>query len=867
MARAGTRRRSPCGQRQPSQARGPTTLAALGGPVLAQGLPSLSWAWLLIPIALGLGVLALHLSNRARDLERQVAKAEEEQERFAALYSTLRDTGEAMGTPTVLADAHDGTIQEVDAAFAELAGTRRELLRGRSLWGMLDMDPGAVHRQLQQAGGPVTWQAILSPETDDAGAAPRVEVELVASRVPGLRPARVVIQARDLAQGRSAEQAAAQATTTWQGLLDRIPWLVVSLDTEGRITFLNHDLPGTSRDQAMGQAFTDLIDPDHRARLERALETTIEQGQATEVTLAWTSDPDDQAYDAHLAPLDRAQRIQGAVVTATPKPKDPQPSAVDGPDRIGDAEAFLHATLDALSMAIAVVDHEGVITAANRAWRSGFDGHLPSQEAQQVGTDIIDALTAAQGPGRACHRTVARGIRAVIEGHETSFTREYAERGEDQRWVEAQVVPFEGPGDRGAIITYEDTTDRKRAEAERERASEQFEVAVGDLARSVGVAADPQQAAERLVNAALRVTRTRVTAAIDPDGIISLRGRTEEDREEARELLHADPSAFEWISASLPDAERPVNLVALPEGDELTESDRKKLEILATQASLALQRAEVLERVRTAYERLDRSLEQKQVFMDVLSHDLKNPLAVARGRIELLSFKNPEVQRDLETVEESLDRAEDLIEKAVLYSKLEDQEDIERGERDLVTMIWEVADAMRPLAEERSIELVVETPEFLVCAAHPMLGRAIENLVSNAIKWSPEGEEVAVELERDGEVARLAVVDHGPGIPPEERRKLFTRFSRVDRSGVKGTGLGLAIAKRIVEMHQGVIWADETPGGGSTFVIEVPREPGHHLDRGTAEAGPETAASDGVGSRTDLQGVGEPSDLGEVSES
>ncbi len=863
MPGPGARRLLPAGQRQPSQARRPTPVAALGGPVLAQGLLPVAWAWLLIPLVLGLGALALHLSNRARDLERQAAKAEAGQERFAALYEALRDTSEAFGIPTVLADAHDGTIQEADAAFAELAGTSRQRLRGRSLWGLLDMDPGAVNRQLQQAGGTVIWQATLSPEHTDPDGRSAVEVELVASRVPGLRPARVVIQIRGLADHRSAEQ----APSTWQGLLDGIPSLVLSLDIDGRITFLNQDLPGTSRDQAMGQALSDLIDPGHRARMERALETTLEDGEVSKVTLAWTRDPDDRVYDAHVVPMDQDQRVQGAVVTASPVPAEPEVPAADDPELLSHAEAFFHATLDALSMAIAIVDHEGVITAANRAWRSGFDGHLPTEEAGQVGTDLIEALTAAQGPGRASHRTVARGIRAIIEGHEESFTREYAEPGESQRWVEVQVVPFEGPGDRGAIITYEDTTDRKRAEQERERASEQFEVAVGDLARSVGVAADPLQAAERLVNAALRVTRTRVTAAVDPGGIISLRGRTEADRQEAHDLLHADPSAFEWISASLPDAERPVNLVALPEGDELTDSDRKKLEILATQASLALQRAEVLERVRTAYERLDRSLEQKQVFMDVLSHDLKNPLAVARGRIELLSMKNPEVQNDLETVEESLDRAEDLIEKAVLYSKLEDQEDIERGERDLVTMVWEVADAMQPLAEERSIELGVDAPEFLICAAHPMLGRAIENLVSNAIKWSPEGEQVGVELERDGEIARLAVVDHGPGIPAEERRKLFTRFSRVDRSGVKGTGLGLAIAKRIVEMHKGVIWVEETPGGGSTFLIEIPREPGHQLDRGTAEASPQAATDDGAGPGADLHGVGEPPDLGEVGES
>ncbi len=833
----------------------------------------IAWGWLLVPFLLGLAGLAVHLLIRARDLERKVTQAEEEQERFAALYEALRETGEAFGTPTVLATAHDGTILEADEAFAKLAGTRRDELEGRSLWGLLDMDPGAVNRQLQEAGGPAVWQAVLDIDPDGPPGEGGVKLELTAARVPGIRPDMVVVQARDLARAREAKEAAEQARRAWQSLLDGVATLVARVDARGRVTFLNHDLPGAERRQAVGRPLTELVEPDHAARLERALEACLERGQEGTVSVAWRRDPDEATYETHLAPVEDERGERAAVLTATPGDPSPAPPPEDAREPLSHAEAFLHATLDALSMAIAIVDHEGVIQAANRAWRSGFDGHLPGEDVRQVGTDLIGALTSAEGPGRASHRTVARGIRAVIEGQEESFSREYAERGDRRRWVEVQIVPFEGPGDRGAIVTYEDTTDRKRAEQERERASEQFEVAVGDLARSVGVAADPQQAAERLVNAALRVTRSRATAAVDPDGVISLRGRTEGDREEARELLREGPSAFEWFSASLPDAERPVNLVVLPEDEELKESDRKKLEILATQASLALQRAEVLERVRTAYERLDRSLEQKQVFMDVLSHDLKNPLAVARGRVELLAMKNPEVQGDLQTVEESLDRAETLIEKAVLYSRLEEQEEIDRGERDLVNMVWEVADALAPLADERGIELEVDAPDILVCATHPMLGRAIENLVSNAIKWSPEGARVSVVLEQDGEVARLSVVDRGPGIPPEERRKLFTRFSRVDRSGVKGTGLGLAIAKRIVEMHYGLIWADETPGGGSTFVIEIPREPGLHLDRGSSEAAPshEPGAAEGTsgaaGTGQDLSNAGAGTGPGEVSES
>ncbi|HVM44631.1 MAG TPA: HAMP domain-containing sensor histidine kinase, partial [Candidatus Thermoplasmatota archaeon] len=197
------------------------------------------------------------------------------------------------------------------------------------------------------------------------------------------------------------------------------------------------------------------------------------------------------------------------------------------------------------------------------------------------------------------------------------------------------------------------------------------------------------------------------------------------------------------------------------------------------------------------------------------------PLAVARGRVELLTMKDATLAQKLEPIEKSLERATRIIEEAVLLSKLERADQLERAPLELAPLIEESAASLRPLAAPRNIRISVHAPPDARWPASRLLARAVENLVSNAIKWSPDGAAVEVRIEVD-QTCRIHIIDHGPGIPEQDRLRLFARFERADRTGVKGTGLGLAIAKRVTEMHDGTISIHDTPGGGCTFTIEIP---------------------------------------------
>jgi signal transduction histidine kinase len=144
-----------------------------------------------------------------------------------------------------------------------------------------------------------------------------------------------------------------------------------------------------------------------------------------------------------------------------------------------------------------------------------------------------------------------------------------------------------------------------------------------------------------------------------------------------------------------------------------------------------------------------------------------------------------------------------------------------------VALVREAVEANRPLAERKHQALRLVTAEQLVVACdHERMREAIDNLVSNAVKYSPLGGSVTVTVERRDNEARVRVADSGPGLAPEDYPRLFGRFQRLSArptGGENSTGLGLFIAKRIVELHGGRVEVrSPTVGHGAVFEIAVP---------------------------------------------
>ncbi len=215
----------------------------------------------------------------------------------------------------------------------------------------------------------------------------------------------------------------------------------------------------------------------------------------------------------------------------------------------------------------------------------------------------------------------------------------------------------------------------------------------------------------------------------------------------------------------------------------------------------------------------------KDIFMDIMQHDLLNPIGIARGYIHIMldDERDPNKNAYLECIKENLSKAEDMIKNATKLSKLECSESIELEELDLKEIIRGVVNNFKPIADEAEMKIENNITHSITIKANAIIEEAFSNLISNAIKYAPEGERIVIEGEEKDNFWRIKIIDFGDGIADENKKRIFDRFKRKAKRGVKGTGLGLAIAKRIIELHKGRIWIEDNPKNGAVFIVEIPK--------------------------------------------
>jgi PAS domain S-box-containing protein len=224
--------------------------------------------------------------------------------------------------------------------------------------------------------------------------------------------------------------------------------------------------------------------------------------------------------------------------------------------------------------------------------------------------------------------------------------------------------------------------------------------------------------------------------------------------------------------------------------------------------------------------------EAKDAFLAAASHELRTPLAAAKGHAHLALLKlGNETEagpgKSLKIINRQIDRMAKLVEDLLDISRLQaGRLSLELERFDMSDLVRETRDRMAVLSQGH--ELNVETPEHLEGTwDRGRLDQVLTNLLSNAIRYSPEGGPVLVRLNGEGdEGVHLAVKDSGVGIPKEKQALIFERFGRAHGSKYGGLGLGLTISQGIVEQHGGRIWVESAgqPGEGSTFHVWLPRE-------------------------------------------
>jgi signal transduction histidine kinase len=219
----------------------------------------------------------------------------------------------------------------------------------------------------------------------------------------------------------------------------------------------------------------------------------------------------------------------------------------------------------------------------------------------------------------------------------------------------------------------------------------------------------------------------------------------------------------------------------------------------------------------------------KDEFVSSISHELRTPLTSIAGYVELLQEEeeNPEKLDHLAIVGRNSERLLALVSDLLFAARLQyGRLELERSPVDLRKVVLQCIDSARPRAQAASVELDVEVEDVPSIMGEPAkLAQLLDNLVSNAIKFTPRDGHVSVRLTGHPELIRIEVSDTGIGIPDRERNRLFERFFRAQSAleqQIQGTGLGLYISKAIVDAHGGRIGVDSAPGKGTTFVVELP---------------------------------------------
>jgi signal transduction histidine kinase len=231
------------------------------------------------------------------------------------------------------------------------------------------------------------------------------------------------------------------------------------------------------------------------------------------------------------------------------------------------------------------------------------------------------------------------------------------------------------------------------------------------------------------------------------------------------------------------------------------------------------------EKLEKANKELAKSNKLKDLFMDIMRHDLLNPAGVVKISSQLALMEEKDVKRKevLGKIVKNNSRVIKMIENASILAKLESGENIEFKEEDLGILLKGSVEELSERAKEKCMKIKLFAEGKFPAVVNPLIQNVFSNFISNAIKYSPEKTEVIVGIKEKGEDWLVYVEDRGEGIPTKYKGMVFERFTRLEKGAIKGSGLGLAISKKIAEAHNGKVWVRDHKGGGSVFYVLVPK--------------------------------------------
>lgn len=231
----------------------------------------------------------------------------------------------------------------------------------------------------------------------------------------------------------------------------------------------------------------------------------------------------------------------------------------------------------------------------------------------------------------------------------------------------------------------------------------------------------------------------------------------------------------------------------------------------------------------TQIERLEQI---RRNFISDFSHEVRTPLAGLRSAVESfeLGAEHMSAEEDQQLrriMVRQLARLERLVDDLSELSRIESGDmPLDRREVDLYALVRDLCEDFAERAAQKALRFVVSGSPVRICADPMRVQQALSNLIDNALKYGGSNDTIEIGVAAEGDSAVVSIADHGEGVAPEEKERIFRRFYRADKSRsqeVPGSGLGLAITKHLVLLHRGTIDVESFPGEGATFIVRLPR--------------------------------------------
>lgn len=267
----------------------------------------------------------------------------------------------------------------------------------------------------------------------------------------------------------------------------------------------------------------------------------------------------------------------------------------------------------------------------------------------------------------------------------------------------------------------------------------------------------------------------------------------------------------------------------------LSRGEREALHELVEVVAIAIERAQIYSALKHANERLKELDILKDEFVSIASHELRTPMTAIKSYLWMALNKSkqkldPQLQKYLDISYKSTERLIHLVNDMLTVSRIERNKiELKIEKMDVYDVAQQVYDELKIKADERRIlfTLQPEKSGFWVKGDKEKMREVIQNIVGNALKFTPEDGKISIVLAREHGMVSVTIADTGPGICKEDLGKLFQKFQKLERSYTQqssqpGSGLGLYISKQIVEMHKGTITVHSELDVGTTFTVTIP---------------------------------------------